>query len=72
MTELEDPRVIDVLLVEVEIHVLGFQLVQDVDQVLERATEPIHGPGRDHIELSPSHALEQGIEAGALIPTLGA
>jgi hypothetical protein len=40
--------------------------------VLEGAAEPVHAPGRDHVELATRRALEHAVERWALIAPLGA
>jgi hypothetical protein len=35
-------------------------------------TEPVHGPGGDHVKLFRVHRLHHGIEPRSLVPALGA
>src|SRR5262245_57436743 len=45
---------------------------QHLDQVLERATEPIGGPDGQHVELATHGSLQQCIELRTLVAPLGA
>jgi hypothetical protein len=63
---------IDRLLVQVEIDADGLKVLDGAQQVDRRSAEPVDGPCHDDIELASAGILEQGIEAGPLISSLGA
>ena len=48
------------------------ETLEDAEQVGKRSTEPIHGPGGHHIELSRVYCLHHGVKPRALIPALRA
>src|SRR5262245_56957399 len=48
-------RCVQCLLMEVEIHALGSQFVEEGDKVSQRAAKTINRPGGDQIEIPPRH-----------------
>src|SRR5262249_52433783 len=65
-------RGIDPLLMEIQAQALGMDLAEGGDEVPQGAAQAIDRPGGDDIEFAPGKSLEQPIEAGALVPALGA
>ncbi len=51
---------------EVEIDPGRVDLAEERDEVLQRAPQPVHRPGHDHVELSPGGIAVHGVELGAL------
>lgn len=56
---------------DVEVHALGLDVAEEVDQVGKASADPADREGRNQIEVLASHALEQVVEAGPLVATLG-
>jgi hypothetical protein len=65
-------RGVDRLALKVEIAPNRVQLSQKRDEVLQGATETIHRPGCNHIDLAGRRRLQQLVELRALVPALGA
>ena len=57
---------------KVEIDLLGLQVAEKANEVLQTAPEAIYRPSRDHVELFPRNGMEQGVEAGPVLAALGA
>src|SRR4029077_13123951 len=47
-------------------------MLNDVEQISERAPEAVDGPRHHHIEPPPTGVLQHGIEAGSSVAPLGA
>jgi hypothetical protein len=60
------------LLVQVKLDVAGVDLAQEGHEILQRAAEPIDGPGHDDVEPAPSRVAAQTVERRPLVPALGA
>jgi hypothetical protein len=60
------------LLVNEQVHFLGVNLREEIDEVGEGPAQAIDGPYHYHIELSADGALPQRIEGGPLFPAFGA
>src|SRR5262249_48810256 len=43
----------------------------DLDEVLERAPQPIRRPDSENVELAPHGGLQHGVKGWALVPPLG-
>src|SRR5215475_9558093 len=65
-------RRVDRLLVQVQVHPAGFEVLDRVEQVDQRATQAVNRPSHDDIELPPAGVLEHGIEARPPISPLSA
>ena len=59
------------LAMDVEVHALGLDVAEEVDQIGKASADPADREGRNQIEVLASHALEQIVEAGPLDATLG-
>ena len=57
---------------DVEVHALGLDVAEEVDQVGQGSSDSAHREGRDQIEVLARHALEQAVEAGSFVAALGA
>jgi hypothetical protein len=64
-------RSVEPLPFEIEIAADGVQLVEETDEILQRSTEAIDGPSRNHVDLALGHCLEELVEGGALVAPLG-
>jgi hypothetical protein len=47
------------LLVQIEVYLLGVQLAQEAQQIDQAAPEPVHRPGRHHVDLAPCDGAQQ-------------
>ena len=57
--------------VEVKINTPRIDLVEEGDEVLERAAQAVNRPCGDDVEFLPRHASKQQVEAGTLIAPFG-
>src|SRR5262249_39016666 len=64
-------RRIDGLLVQIQIHPAGFQVLDRIEQVAQRATQAVNRPSHDDIESPTAGVLEHGIEARPPVSPLG-
>jgi len=58
--------------VEIEVHGLGLDVVQERHEVRQAPAKAIHVPRHDLIEFATSDAFQQSVEAGAPITPFGA
>jgi hypothetical protein len=61
---------IKVLLIKIQINAHGFEVLDGSQQIDQRATRPIDGPGHKDIELPAASILEHGVKARPLISDL--
>ena len=62
---------VEPLLMQVEVNILGTQILEEANQVLERPAQAIDGPCGDDVEVPPRHPVTQRIEARPLSASLG-
>src|SRR6516225_7435795 len=65
-------RRVDGLLVQIQIHAAGFEVLDRVEQVNEGTAQAVNRPCHDDIELPPAGVLEHGIESRPSVSSLGA
>lgn len=63
---------IEGLLVQEEIATTGLEIAQKADQIGERASQAVNRPCGHHVDLTTADSLEECVEAGPLITSLGA
>src|SRR5262249_62067978 len=56
---------------EIQIHAAGFEVLDGVEQVAQRAPHSVDCPSHNDIEAPSSCVLEHGIEARASVSSLG-
>jgi hypothetical protein len=56
---------------QVQINPLGPQLLEEADQILEAPTEPIDGPDRHQVKLSPDYPLHHPPHGRPVLPAPG-
>jgi hypothetical protein len=64
-------RCVEPLALKIEVAADSVQLVEETDEILQRSTEAIDGPSRNHVDLALGHCLEELVEGGALVAPLG-
>src|SRR5689334_9632313 len=62
-------RSVHALLVQEEIDLQVSQLVEEANEVLERAPKAVNAPGHHHIELAPSGILVELVEGRTFVPS---
>src|SRR5262249_21477618 len=60
------------LLVQIQVHPAGFEVLDRVEQVDQRATQAVNRPSHDDIESPTTGVLEHGIEARPPVSPLSA
>jgi hypothetical protein len=63
-------RGVDALSVQVQIDALGLQIGQQDNELLQRSSQSIDGPGHHQIDLPPDDRVVEPIVSRSLIPTL--
>ena len=56
---------------QIEIDVLGMQLLQCANKINQRSADTVDGPRRNQIEFLPRNRLQKLVEPRALIAALG-
>ena len=62
---------IEPLGVDVEVHVLGLDVAEEVDQVGQTSPDPTDGKRRDQIKVLPRDTFEQVVEGRSFVTALG-
>src|SRR5262249_2697946 len=65
-------RRIDGLLVQIQVNPAGFQVLDRVEQVAQRATQAVNRPSHDDIESPTAGVFEHSVESRASVSPLGA
>src|SRR5215213_6962426 len=55
---------------EVEVDALGMKLAEHAEQILQRPSEPVDRPRRNHIDVTARNGLKQPIQARSLVTAL--
>ena len=55
---------------EVEVDALGMKLAEHAEQILQRPSEPVDRPRRNHIDVTARNGLKQPIQARSLVTPL--
>src|SRR5262249_23673267 len=63
---------IERLLMEVQVAADALQLLEEADQMLQRAPKPVDAPRSDDIDFATHHRLQEPIELRTLIPAVRA
>jgi hypothetical protein len=65
-------RGIEALHMQIEVDAVRANLLEERYEVLQRAAEPVNGPGHEHIEFASGGVFEQAVELGTLFSAFGA
>src|SRR5215208_1196864 len=55
---------------EIEVDALGMKLAEHAEQILQRPSETVDRPRRNHIDLTACNCLQQPIQARSLVTAL--
>ena len=63
---------VEALLVQVEVHALGLHIAEEGDEIGQGPPDAVHAPCGHDVDLPAGDALQEGVEGGSLIASLGA